>query len=157
PLNALLIPELEGILFNPDRSEFDHRSAAMVLASFAEDDVEKLADLVLRVPLQEYSILISKFLLHGDAAKSMLLKRIQQIVPVGASVDEQNKHAKQQAHAAVTLLDFGETAPVKSMLAGHDNPIFCTYTEDRVSSLNSNPELLLSLAKNATPQLRIAI
>lgn len=146
PVRGVLYPQLDRLFSNSEASEIDRFAAATILADFAQDQPENLANLAVRSPAKEYPVMIARLKKLGHAGKHALESELNSSIPTTALPIEQDRIKKRRAHAAVALLEFDVTEPLLSILSEQVvNPISATYAEDRLSKLGTHSPLLLKL------------
>src|SRR5262249_38852214 len=107
PVRLALLPPL-GRVFRTRDKPVERSLATTILADYAADQVEVLADLTLDADPKQFAVLWPVLQSHG-AARSLMEQAAQVPVSQGPAVPEEDKErtAKRQANAVVALLKMG--------------------------------------------------
>jgi formylglycine-generating enzyme required for sulfatase activity len=120
-----LLPPLEALFRDRKRPAVVRSRAADILADFAADRPEKLAELVLVADAKQYAVLMQPLRQgYRDQAIAWMQRRLQSRdrPPAGRSRPEEEDEARQQALAAVSLLHLGQPDPVWPLFRHSPDP-----------------------------------
>jgi len=154
PIRDLLLPSLEEV-FGSDGDEIHGHTAAQILARLMANRPDKLTELALAASPERHDVLFEQLKRTGGEGQ----KALHQSLAAGQSEKSEavGENVRQrQAHAAVELIDFGETEPLVTTLLSADHDLQ-SYAEDRTSRLAVRPEALLKLIDRPEPGLRAAV
>lgn len=148
--------------FRPVRNQFvaplsvifrDHQSertaerslATNLLADYASDNPQVLADLLMEADEKQFAVMYTKFKEHGERDLPVLTaeidKRLSPDLP--ASHERREKLAKRQANAAVVLLRMNQPAKVWFLLKHTPDPRVRSYLIHRLSPLGADAEAII--------------
>jgi serine/threonine protein kinase/formylglycine-generating enzyme required for sulfatase activity len=182
PIKGKLLESLKSIYGNPSGRESERTLATNILADYAADQPQVLADLLMDADEKQFAVIYPKFKDRGEQGLSMLTGEIDKKLPsdLPSSDEKREKLAKRQANAAVALLRMNQPEKVWPLLkrTPPDDPrvrsylIHCLYplgvdAGALLKRLDEEPEvtirraLLLSLGeydeKGLTPEARKAV
>jgi serine/threonine protein kinase/formylglycine-generating enzyme required for sulfatase activity len=117
--------------------------ATNLLADYAADQPQLLADLLMDADDKELALLYPKLKERGDEGVSVLTGAIDARLPPGATEDAKEKLAKRQANAAVVLLRMNQPGRVWPLLKHCPDPRVRSYLIHRLSPLGAEVEPIL--------------
>jgi formylglycine-generating enzyme required for sulfatase activity len=119
-----LVPQLSVVYRDASRRETERSLAADILAAFAADDPQVLADLLTDADEKQFTVIYPKLKEHGRESGLLLTSEIDKKPPPGvtASDEKREKLAKRQANAAVALLRMNQADKVWPLLRRSDQP-----------------------------------
>jgi serine/threonine protein kinase/formylglycine-generating enzyme required for sulfatase activity len=119
-----------------------HQTSAIVLADYAADRPDLLADLLTDGDEKQFAVIYPKLKDQGDQALSVLTDEVAKKPPaeLPSSDEERDKLAKRQANAAVALLRMGRPGKVWPLLkrTPPDDPRVRSYLIHRLSPLKAD-------------------
>ena len=144
PAHEHLIAPLARIHGNwkGSRSEFERRLAANVLADYATDHPQVLADLLMDAQHKQFRVLLEKLSTHRDEAIGLLQAELDREPGPQDSEDDKERLAKRQCNAAVGLLRLGQTNKLWPLLKQRADPRVRTWLIHRLSLLGADPKQL---------------
>jgi serine/threonine protein kinase/formylglycine-generating enzyme required for sulfatase activity len=126
------------------------RVAAMVLADYARDRPDVLAELIADADEQQYATLWPCLPPLRERVIALLCQEVQKPMPPEAEVAARDELARRQAQAAVALLQLGHEEAVWPLLCHSPDPSRRTYFIHRLAPLGTNPQLLLHRLETET-------
>jgi formylglycine-generating enzyme required for sulfatase activity len=121
--------------------------AASVLADYAADQPQVLADLLMDADEKQFAILFPKFQTHGESGWVMLEEEVDRRPAVDADSESKERLAKRQANAAVALLRMNQTDKVWPLLAydpsTNPDPRLRSYLIHRLGPLGADVETVV--------------
>jgi serine/threonine protein kinase/formylglycine-generating enzyme required for sulfatase activity len=145
--DSFLVPL--GDIFRDQRPErsAERSLATDLLAGYAADQLQVLADLLLDADEKQFAVLYPKFKDRGDRGLPLLTAEIDKKLPaeMPSSDPKREKLAKRQAHAAVALLRLNQPAKVWPLLrrTPPDDPRVRSYLIHRLSPLGAEAGAIL--------------
>jgi serine/threonine protein kinase/formylglycine-generating enzyme required for sulfatase activity len=125
---------IRGALLGPLAEVFRGRKlaekkqvAAMLLADYAADRPDLLADLALDADARQYAELLPRLKARAGAVRPLLKAELARTPAAGAADAEKEALAFRQANAALTLLHLGEADPVWRLLVHRPDPTRRAY------------------------------
>jgi formylglycine-generating enzyme required for sulfatase activity len=116
--------------------------ATHLLADYAADDPQVLADLLMDAEEKQFAVIYPKLREQGEKASLLLMGEIDRKLPVDlpSSDEKREKLAKRQANAAVALLRLGQPEKVWPLLkhSPPDDPRVGSYLIHRLSPLGAD-------------------
>ena len=115
------------------------RSLAMgILADYAADQPEMLADLLMDADEKQFAVLYPKLNEHGERGAKRLLAEIgKELQPLAE--DDKERLAKRQANAAVALLKMGRPEKLWPLLKHGPDPRVRTWIIHKLSPMGADP------------------
>jgi serine/threonine protein kinase/formylglycine-generating enzyme required for sulfatase activity len=150
PVRAHLLRPLSEVFRDrrKERSAVERSSATNILAEYAADQPELLADLVVDADEKQFGLLFPKLKDHGESARILLEGDLGKEATQG-SADAKDKLAQRQANAAVALLKMGDADKVWPLLKHRPDPSMRSYLIHRLGPLEADP---LTLIRRATEE-----
>jgi serine/threonine protein kinase/formylglycine-generating enzyme required for sulfatase activity len=144
PVRLSLLNALSKAFRDRQRPEYDRTLTTTLVADFATDRLDTLADLILDADKDQYAVVMPKLKAFGsqaaDAMKSALARD-----PDAAKTDkEKDALAKRQANAAVTLIHLGQAQPIWSLFKHRKDPRLRSYLIHQLRLLKADPLPLLA-------------
>jgi formylglycine-generating enzyme required for sulfatase activity len=147
PLRSVLLDKLKQVFRAAKRPESERRLVTLVLADYAADRPDWLAELVKDASPEQYAVLFPRLVGHGEAVSSMRAELLR-TAPAGATEVARDDLARRQAQAAVTLLRLGHTEEVWPLLRHRPDPRLRSYLIHFLSPLLVNPQVLVDRLAN---------
>jgi formylglycine-generating enzyme required for sulfatase activity len=145
PVKAHLTPPLSAISRDRLAPVSSERTLATnVLAVYAADQPDLLADLLMEADDKQFAALFPKVRDHRDRGANFLTAEIVKRIEPGASEDDKEKLAKRQANAAVALLKLNRQHQVWTLLAHSSDPRARSYLIHRLPPLSADPVAIVS-------------
>jgi formylglycine-generating enzyme required for sulfatase activity len=136
PIRRTLVAPLAEVFRQRQRADSERSFATTILADYAADQVQLLADLLMDADDKQFAVLYVKFKEQGERGLPMLTSEVDRKLPADARGDAKEKLAKRQANAAVALLRMNQPAKVWPLLkrsAEPDDPRVRSYLIHRLS------------------------
>ena len=143
PVRAKLLAPLRAVFLDRERRETERSLATDVLADFAADLPEVLADLLLEADEKQFAVLYPRLQDYGEGASHLLAVEIGKGVPPDWPEEEREKLARRQANAAVALLRLGRPEPGWSLLKPHADPRTRSYLIHRLGPMGVQRETIV--------------
>jgi formylglycine-generating enzyme required for sulfatase activity len=124
PVREKLLTPLAGVYRDGQRRETERSLATDLLADYAADSPQLLADLLMDADAKQFAVLYPKFKERGEQGVPLLTGEIDRKLPpdLPSSDPERETLAKRQANAAVALLRLNRPDKVWPLLMRHDQP-----------------------------------
>jgi formylglycine-generating enzyme required for sulfatase activity len=157
PKGGALVDPLVTIFRSPKRAETERSLAVTLLADYAAQQVDLLAELILEADSRQYAVLLPVLRNAEDHERAVAAMR-QQLVnvktPSNLPEEKKDARAQRQGQAAVTLLHLREAAPVWDLLQFHPerqpDPRLRTYLIHRLSPLGADIATLVQRCREET-------
>jgi serine/threonine protein kinase/formylglycine-generating enzyme required for sulfatase activity len=145
PVRAKLLPHLSAVYRDASRRVVGRSLATDILADYAADRPEVLADLLMDADAKQFAVIYPKLKERGGRGLPVLTREIdKQLPPTLPSSDlKRERLAKRQANAAVALLRMGQPAKVWPLLKHSPDPRVRSYLIHRLSPLATDPQVVL--------------
>ena len=85
PIKGKLLESLKSIYGNPNGRESDRTLATNILADYAADKPQVLADLLMKADEKQFAVIYPKFKDRGAEALSLLIAEIDKKLPSGTA------------------------------------------------------------------------
>jgi eukaryotic-like serine/threonine-protein kinase len=158
-VRAKLLPPLEGVYRNDKRRETERSQATDILAEYAADQPQVLANLLMDADEKQFADaakLYLKLTVHGKAGAVLLQNEVEKPLASAINQDDKEKLAKRQANAAVLLLRMGQADKVWPLLKHSPDPRVRSYLIHRFSPLGADAGAIVKrLLENAEPDVTI--
>jgi formylglycine-generating enzyme required for sulfatase activity/tRNA A-37 threonylcarbamoyl transferase component Bud32 len=138
---ALLRPLTE--VFRGRKLAEHKQAAATLLADYADDRPELLAELALEADARQYALLLPPLHFRKEAVQPLLAAELAKTAPETASDADKDRLAFRQANAAVTLLHLGQPEAVWRLLVHTPDPSRRTYLTHHLSAYGIHASILL--------------
>jgi formylglycine-generating enzyme required for sulfatase activity len=147
PVRAQLLRPLTEVYRSKERPEAERSFATTILADYAADQPDVLANLLMDADEKQFGLLVTKLREHGEKALARLTEEIdkQLPAPLPASDEQREKLAKRQANAAVGLMQMNQSEKVWPLLkrTPPDDPRVRSYLIHRLSPLGADAGALI--------------
>lgn len=144
PIKNQLVPPLSDIFRDPDPDRAAERSLATnLLADYAADQPQVLADLVMDADDKQFTVIYPVFRKLGATGMTVLTNEIDRQLPSDASDEDREKLARRQANAGAMLLRMGHAEKVWPLFQHGPDPRVRSYLIHRVSPLGTDPKLII--------------
>jgi serine/threonine protein kinase/formylglycine-generating enzyme required for sulfatase activity len=143
PVRAKLLPQLAVIYRDKSRRETERSLATDILADYAADQPEVLADLLMDADEKQFAVIFAPYRGQGEKGLALLTGEIDKKLP--ATDAKREKLAKRQANAAVALLRLGQPEKVRPLLKRNppDDPRVRSYLIHRLAPLGADAEAII--------------
>lgn len=145
PVRRTLLPALGKAFRHRDRQGTGRCQATNILADYAADDPDMLADLVMDADEAQFAVLYPKLQVHGSRGVAVLRAESDEPVPTGDVAMDNS--AKRRANAAVALLKMNEPEMVWPLLRHSPDPRARSYLIHRLCPLGADPGALCERLK----------
>jgi formylglycine-generating enzyme required for sulfatase activity len=145
PVRGKLLPHLSTVYRDATRRETERSLATDILAEYAADNPQLLADLLMDADDRQFAVIYPKFKDLGDHGLSVLTGEIDKAVPLNlpSSDVSREKLAKRQANAAVALLRMNQAARVWPLFKHTPDPRVRSYLIHRLAPLGANAKTIV--------------
>ena len=141
PVKNRLLPRLSEIFRDHQPERTAERSLATnILADYAADQPQVLADLLMDADEKQFAVIYPKFKEQGDKGLPLLTTVIDTKLPADlpSSDDKREKLAKRQANAAVAWLKLNQPEKVWPLLKHSPDPMVRSYLIHRLGPLGAD-------------------
>jgi serine/threonine protein kinase len=142
PMRAPLRTPLAAIFREVGRRDVERSLAADILAAYAADQPQVLADLLMDADDKQFAVIYPKFKDRGEEGLPVLIAEIDKKLPsaLPSSDEKRDKLAKRQANAAVALLKMNRPEHVWPLLkrTPADDPRVRSYLIHRLYPLGAD-------------------
>lgn len=144
PVKNWLLPQLSEIFRDHQPERTAERSLATnLLADYAADQPQVLADLLMDGDEKQFAVLYPKFVKQRERGLPVLTGEIDRKLPPEAKDEAKEKLAKRQANAAVALLRMHQPEKVWPLLMHSPDPRGRSYLIHRLSPLGAGAEAII--------------
>jgi formylglycine-generating enzyme required for sulfatase activity len=145
PVRATLRPPLVTIFREAGRRDGERSLATDILADYAADQPQLLADLLLDADDKQFAVIYPKLQQRGDEALPLLAGEIDKQLPaeLPSSDERREKLARRQANAAVALLRMNRSDKVWPLLKHSPDPRLRSYLIHRFGPLGADSAALV--------------
>ena len=143
PVRDKLRLPLTTILRHTDRPATEGSRAFQILAHYASDRPNALADLLVEANEEQFAVLFSLLKQYEAIARSLLLAELEKPLPLEASRVEKDNYAKRQANVAVALLRMNQPTVVWPLLKHSGDPRGRSYLIHRLAPLGADPHTII--------------
>ncbi len=151
-VRSKLKPPLATIFRDKKLSESERTQVTNILADYASDDPDLLADLLLDSEEKPFAVLFDKLKARQERAVPVLEAELARKPAPDATADAQDQLAQRQARAAVALLRWGQGEKAWTLLRHSPDPSVRSYIVNWLKPLGAEPKTLMtrleSLAHN---------
>jgi eukaryotic-like serine/threonine-protein kinase len=143
PVRDRLLDPLATIFRDKNKKESERSLATSVLADYASDQLNVLADLLMDAAPEQFAILFPR--VDGDKirAVSSLRDELSRNPPERAGEEVREGLARRQANAAIVLFRLGEVDPLWLSLRQGPDPRRRTYLIHRLAPYGIDPQSLI--------------
>jgi formylglycine-generating enzyme required for sulfatase activity len=142
PMRASLLLALMEAYRTKEKAEAERSFATTILADYAADKLDVLADLLMDADEKQFAVVFAKLREHGEKALALLIGEIDRKLPADlpSSDEKREELAKRQANAAVALLRMDQPEKVWPLLkrTPPDDPRLRSYLIHRLSPLEAD-------------------
>src|SRR5579871_4188694 len=144
PIKDKLLTPLMAVFRDrkPERST-ERSMATNILADYAADHVDVLADLVMDAQEKQFAILFPRLKSQGQSGQELLIQELDRTLPSKADDEAREQLAKRQANAAVALLRMRQPERAWPLLRQCPDPRVRTYLVHRFGPFGSDPGVLV--------------
>jgi serine/threonine protein kinase len=145
PVREKLLAPLAVVYRDAKRRETERSLATDILAEYAADQPELLANLLMDADAKPFAVLYPKLQEQGEQGLSVLVSEVTKKLPsdLPSSDPKREQLAKRQANAAVALLRMDQPAKVWPVLRHSPDPRVRSYLIHRLSPLGADAVALL--------------
>jgi formylglycine-generating enzyme required for sulfatase activity len=143
PVRDRLVGPLSAVFRSKERPSEDHTWATSILAEYAADRPDKLADLVQDADERQFVVLFPKLEAHRERAVAVMTETVGLVLDSKKSEEEKESLAKRQANAGVALLRLGQADTVWPILRHSPDPRVRSYLIHRLSTLGADPKAII--------------
>ncbi len=146
PVRGSLLAPLAAVARDPARTDVERSHAADILADYAKDQPELLAELIADAQDAQFAVLFPVLQAHGETAVGGLSSLVEKHAAAYSTspANEKEVLAKRQANAAVALLRMGRGDQVWPLLKHSPDPRLRSYLIHRFAPLGARAEMLLA-------------
>jgi formylglycine-generating enzyme required for sulfatase activity len=130
PVRGRLRPPLTRVFRDANRLDSERSLATVLLADYAADRPEELADLLMDADSRQFAVLFPKVQTHGRDSLLLLTRE--------ATEPDKERQARRQANAAVALLKMGQPGSVWPLLKHSKDPRVRSYLIHRLGPLGAD-------------------
>ena len=139
PVKARLLGPLAVVFREQQPQRATERNlATSLLADYAADQPQVLADLVMDADAKQFAVIFGKLREHGEAGLPSFEGELDKTPPPNASEEANEALARRQANAAVALLKMNRTAKVWPLLKAGSDPRARTYLIHSLAPLGAD-------------------
>ena len=142
-VRSKLKPPLATI-FRKKLSESERTQVTNILADYASDDPDLLADLLLDSEEKPFAVLFVNLKVRQERAVPVLEAELARKPAPDATADAQDQLAQRQARAAVALVRLGQGEKVWPLLRHSPDPSVRSYIVNWLKPLGAGPEALMT-------------
>jgi serine/threonine protein kinase/formylglycine-generating enzyme required for sulfatase activity len=141
PVRKNLLSPLAVVYRDGKRRETERSLAAEILADFAADQPQLLADLLMEADENQFGVIYPRLREQGERGLATLIDEIDRKLPpdLPSSSAKREKLAKRQANAAVAVLRMGQGQKVWPLLKHTPDPRVRSYLIHRLSAVGADP------------------
>jgi formylglycine-generating enzyme required for sulfatase activity len=145
PVRTKLLPQLSAVYRHAGRRETERSLATDILADYAADNPQVLADLLMDADDTQFTAIYPKLKDRSAQGLPLLTAEINRKLPsdLPSSDEKRETLAKRQANAAVALLRMNRPEKVWPLLAHSPDPRTRSYLIHRLHSLGADAGALL--------------
>ncbi len=137
PIRQALLPGLQSVFRDPKRSDSQRMLATGILADYAADRPDVLADLVMDADEKQFAVIFPKLKERGEDGLRFLQREVEKAMPDEAE-EAKEALAKRQANAAVALLELNQPEKVWPLLKHGPDPRVRSYLIHRFVPLGAD-------------------
>ena len=142
PVRTKLFPQLSAVYRDASRTETERSLATDLLADYAADRPEILANLLMDADEKQFAIIYPKLKELGEDELPLLQGEVEKPMPK-ASEEAKDSFAKRQANAAVALLKMNHAAKAWPLLKHSSDPRARSYLIHSLAPLGADIMVLV--------------
>ena len=142
PVRKVLLEPLGVIFRDPGRTESERVIATDILEQYAAADPRFLVKLIEAASIRQFATLLPVLKPHRAEVVELLEEELDKLPAHGASEQDEDKLASQQANSAVALLLLDEPRSVWPLFRHSPDPRLRGYVLDRLQPLGVDAALL---------------
>jgi len=146
PVRDKLQVPLEAVFRDRKEDRANERNlATSILAYYAADKPDILADLLMDADVKQFAVIYPKFKEQSELALPVLTGEIDKKLPsdLPSSDEKREKLAKRQANAAVVMLRMNQSEKVWPLLKHSPDPRVRSYLIHRLGPLGADPRVVI--------------
>lgn len=155
PVKEHLIQPLTRFYIDEDESEQARLFATETLAYYLSQDVERLFKLLINGDAHQFGVMQSKLLPYRQEVVALAEAFIAEPATTSASRSDQQLRARQQANAAILLLNLDACNSVWPLFESSSIPLLRGYLINRIAEYDADPKCLLDQLAIETKPSRI--
>ncbi len=144
PVREKLLAPLSVVFRDAKRKETERSLATDILADYAADQPQVLADLLADAEQFQFPVIFAKLAAHRAQAIPLAEAELAKRAGEKASEDEKERLGKRQANLAVALLRMGKADKVWPVLQFTPDPRARSYLIHWISPLGGDPQTILN-------------
>jgi serine/threonine protein kinase/formylglycine-generating enzyme required for sulfatase activity len=144
PVSEKLLNPLAAVFRDPKRRETERSLATDLLADYASDQPQMLADLLMDADRQQFAVLLPKLAEQQGQGLNVLTAEVDSTLPSDAKDDAKEKLGKRQANAAVALLSLKQPAKVWPLFKHSPDPRARSYLIHRLYPLGADAGAIIN-------------
>ncbi len=142
PVQQSLLPTLQAIFRDRQRGDSERSLAAGILADYAADRSDLLADLLADADGKHFAVFLSVLRGHGQRAAASLTARLAE-KPADDKPDSQERFASRQANLAIAMLLLGLPDATWTLLRHAPDPSVRSWIVHRLALFGADPRVIL--------------
>jgi serine/threonine protein kinase/formylglycine-generating enzyme required for sulfatase activity len=150
PVGGNLLTSLSMIYRDAERRETERSLATEILADYAADQPQKLADLLMDADDRQFAVIFPKLKNLGEGGLPWLQEEIDKQILPDAKDDDKEKLAKRRTNAAVALLQMGWPDKVWPLLKHSPDQRVRSYLIDRIGSRGVDTRVIVKRLQDET-------
>src|SRR5262249_49140847 len=143
PVRGKVLAPLGNIFGDASRRETERTLATNILADYAADQPQVVADLLLDADEKQFAVLYPILKEHDEQGLNLLLGEVDKQRPPDAKEDAKEKLAKRQANAAVGLLRMDRAEKVWPLLKRSPDRSVRSYLIHRLGPMGADARTLV--------------
>jgi formylglycine-generating enzyme required for sulfatase activity len=143
PVRAKLLAPLTVVYRDATRGEMERSLATDILADYAADQPQVLAELLMDAGAKQFAVLYPRLKDQGDRGLPVLLDTVDRKPPPDSTEEARERLARRQANAAVVLLKMNQPAKVWPLLQHRPDPRVRSYLMHRLGPLGADAGVLV--------------
>jgi serine/threonine protein kinase/formylglycine-generating enzyme required for sulfatase activity len=152
PVSNKLLPHLLAVYRDTARRDVERSLATDLLADYAADQPQLLADLLMDADEKQFTVIYPKFREQSEQGLPLLTDEINKTLSVDlpSSDESRERLAKRQANAAVALLRMNQAEKVWPLLKHSPDPRVRSYLIHRLIPLGSDAAAIVQRFEEET-------
>jgi serine/threonine protein kinase/formylglycine-generating enzyme required for sulfatase activity len=144
PVKDKLLSSLNAIFRDSKAERSSERNLATnLLADYAADQPQVLANLLMDGNEQQFPVIMSKFEKQAELGLPPLIRKVDEQLPSTADESVKEQEAKQVANAAVVLLEMNQTSRVWPLLKQSSDPRNRSYLINHFGRFGVDPQVIV--------------